>query len=118
MAEGVLRSRGGERYEAFSAGTEATFVRPLAIEAMAELGIDISAQRSKTIEEFAGDVFDLVITVCEDGEACPYFPGARRRLHWPIPDPSRATGTRDEQLATYRSARDELWTRIERELLS
>ena len=117
MAEGLLRAAAGDRYDAFSAGTEATFVRPLAIKVMAELGIDISAQRSKTVDAFAGETFDLVVTVCEDAETCPYFPGARRRLHWPVPDPSRAQGSRDQQLATYRAARDRLRGRIERELL-
>ena len=117
MAEGILRNRGRGRYVAFSAGTEATVVRPLAIAAMAEVGIDISFQRSKTTDEFAGQSFDLVVTVCEDNEACPYFPGARARLHWPIADPSRASGTREEQLRSYRAARDVLADRIGRELL-
>lgn len=118
MAEGLLRARAGDRYEVFSAGTEATLVRPLAIEAMAELGIDIRAHRSKTTNEFTGRTFDIVITVCEDSEACPYFPNARHRLHWPVPDPSRSTGTREEQLRAYRAARDALADRIGRELLA
>ena len=118
IAEGILRDRGRGRYVAFSAGTEATVVRPLAIAAMAEIGIDISFQRSKTTDEFAGQSFDYVVTVCEDSEACPYFPGARARLHWPTPDPSRASGTRDEQLRAYRAARDILADHIARELLS
>lgn len=116
IAEGLLRARCGDRYDAFSAGTEATFVRPLAIEVMAELGIDISAQRSKIVDEFAGETFDVVVTVCEDSEACPYFSGARRRLHWPLPDPSKASGTREEQLDAYRATRDALTDRITREL--
>ena len=118
MAEGILRARGGDRFEVFSAGTVATLVRPLAIEAMAELGVDISAHRSKTTDEFAGQTFDIIITVCEDGEACPYLPGARRRLHWPVPDPSTAPGPREEQLRAYRAARDTLADRIGRELLA
>ena len=93
MAEGLLRSLGGDRYAAYSAGTEATFVRPLAIRAMSEIGIDISGQESKTLDRYLGEPFEAVITVCDEAnEACPVFFGARRRLHWSLPDPSRATG--------------------------
>ena len=119
MAEGLLRHLGGERFEAFSAGTEATHVRPLAIAAMAELGIDVSRQESKTLDRYLGEPFDAVITVCDQAaEACPVFPGARRRLHWSFPDPSKATGTQEEQLAVYRQVRDAIQEHIERELLS
>src|SRR6266851_3131532 len=77
MAEGLLRTLGGERFEAFSAGTEATHVRPLAIRAMAELGIDIAGQQSKTLDRYLGESFDAVITVCDAAvEACPIFPRA------------------------------------------
>ncbi|WP_026369512.1 arsenate reductase ArsC [Kallotenue papyrolyticum] len=118
MAEGLLRALGGERYEVFSAGTEATQVRPLAIKAMAELGIDISGQHSKTLERFLNQPFDYVITVCDQAaEACPLFPGPARRLHWSLPDPSKATGDEEAQLAVYRQVRDELATRI-RELIA
>ena len=118
MAEGLLRELGGDRFEVYSAGTEATGVRPLAIEAMGELGIDISSQESKTLERYLREPFDAVITVCDDAnEACPVFFGARKRLHWSFPDPSRATGTEEEQLAVYRSVRDAIRARIERELL-
>lgn len=83
MAEGLLRHLGGARFAASSAGTEATHVRPLAIRAMAELGIDISGQQSKTLERYLPEPFDAVITVCDDAnEACPIFPGAGKRLHW------------------------------------
>ena len=117
MAEGFLRALGGDRYEAFSAGTEATAVRPLAIAAMAELGIDISVQESKTLERYLAQPFDAVITVCDDAnERCPVFFGAKERLHWSFPDPSKATGTADEQLATYRRVRDAIRARIEQEL--
>jgi len=86
MAEGLLRALGGEHFEAFSAGTEATQVRPLAIRAMAELGIDISGQESKTLERFLDKPFDAVITVCDQAnESCPVFFGARERLHWSFP---------------------------------
>ena len=119
MAEGLLRHLGGDRFEAFSAGTEATHVRPLAIKAMAELGIDISEQQSKTLDRYLNDPFDEVITVCDTAaEACPVFPGARRRRHWSFEDPSKATGSEAEQLAVYRRVRDEIRSRIEQELLA
>ena len=118
MAEGLLRHLGGERFEACSAGTEAARVRPLAVRAMAELGIDIAGQESKTLERYLGEAFDAVITVCDDAnEACPIFPGARRRLHWSFEDPSRATGSEAEQLAVYRRVRDDIRARIDAEML-
>jgi len=119
MAEGLLRHLGGERFEVFSAGTEATQVRPLAIRAMAELGIDISGQESKTLDRYLGEPFDEVITVCDTAaEVCPVFPGASRRRHWSFEDPSKATGSESEQLAVYRRIRDEIRSRIEEELLA
>lgn len=117
MAEGLLRALGGGRFEAHSAGTEATRVRPLAMSAMIELGIDISRQESKTLDRYRDQPFDYVITVCDDAnESCPIFPNARTRTHWSLPDPSQATGTDAEQLAVYRRVRDELQRHIEREL--
>jgi arsenate reductase len=119
MAEGLLRELGSERFEVYSAGTEASRVRPLAIKAMAELGIDIAHQQSKTLERYLDQPFDKVITVCDDAhESCPVFFGARDRLHWSFPDPSRAMGTEEEQLAAYRAVRDAIRERIERELLA
>ena len=119
MAEGLLRSLGGDRFEAHSAGTEATRVRPLAIEAMRELGIDISRQSSKTLDPYVDQRFDYVITVCDDAnESCPIFPNAVHRIHWSLPDPSKATGTEEQQLGVYRMVRDELRTRIEAGLLT
>lgn len=119
MAEGLLRELGGSGFEAHSAGTEATHVRPLAIRAMEEIGIDIGAQRSKALDEYAGQPFDLVVTVCDEArEACPYFPGARAQIHWSLPDPSKATGTEESRLAVFREVRDELRRRIGRELLA
>src|SRR5258706_8630766 len=119
MAEGLLRRLGGERFEVFSAGTEATHVRPLAIHAMAEIGIDISGQQSKTLDRYLGEPFDAVITVCDAAnETCPIFPGAKQRRHWSFEDPSKATGSEDEQLAVYRRVRDEIRVRIEKELLA
>jgi arsenate reductase (thioredoxin) len=117
MEEGWLRNLGGEQFEAFSAGTEATRVRPLAIRAMAEVGIDIAGLQSKTLDHYLGEPFDDVITVCDAAvEACPVFFGAKRQRHWSFPDPSKATGSEEEQLAVYREIRDAIRSRIETEL--
>ena len=118
MAEGFLATLGSGRYQAESAGIEARGVNPLAIQAMAEIGIDIAVQESKTIDRFIDQEFDVVITVCDDAaEACPVFPNARRRLHWSFPDPSRAQGTDDQMFAEFERVRDDIRARIERELL-
>ena len=118
MAEGLLRHLAGDRFEAHSAGTEATHLRPLAIRAMDEIRIDISVQESKTLERYLGEPFDYVITVCDDAnEACPFFPGAKTRLHWSFEDPSQAYGTEDERLAVFRRVQDEIRERIEQELV-
>jgi arsenate reductase len=86
---------------------------------MSELGIDISRQQSKTLDRYLQQPFDEVITVCDTAaEACPVFPGSARRRHWSLEDPSKSTGTEEEQLAVYRRVRDELRSRIEHELLS
>jgi arsenate reductase len=117
MAEGLLRALAGDRFEAMSAGTEATHVRPLAIRAMRELGVDISGQESKTLDRYLREPFDHVITVCDDAnEACPFFPGAANRLHWSFEDPSRAKGSEEERLAVFRSVRDRIRQRIEDDL--
>ncbi len=118
MAEGLLRARGGDRYAVFSAGTHPGRVNPLAVRAMAELGIDLSeaaGYRAKSLEEFAHQPpMDLVVTVCDEAaEACPFFPGARRQTHWGFPDPSQATGTEEERLAVFREVRDGLARRID-----
>jgi len=119
MAEGLLRHLAGDRFEAHSAGTEATHVRPLAIQAMNELGVDITGQESKTLERYLGEPFDYVITVCDDAnEACPFFPRARNRLHWSFEDPARVEGTEEERLEVFGSVRDLIRERIERELLN
>jgi len=118
IAEGLLRSLAADRFDAFSAGTEATHIRPLAIKAMNEIGIDISGQQSKTLDRYLSEPFDVVITVCDTAaEACPIFPGAVQRRHWSFEDPSQATGSQEEQLAVYRRIRDEIRARIENELL-
>jgi arsenate reductase (thioredoxin) len=117
MAEGLLRHLAGDRFEVYSAGTEATVVRPEAITAMAELGVDISGQDSKTLDSFLEEPFDYVVTVCDDAnEARPVFPGARNRLHWSFRDPSRATGSDEERLGVFREVRDEILARTEKEL--
>jgi arsenate reductase len=119
MAEGLLRALGGERVEPYSAGTEVTCVRPLAIRAKAELGIDISGQESKTLDRFLDQPFDAVITVCDQAnQTCPVFFGARQRLHWSFPDPSLAEGNEEQKLAVYRQVRDDIRDCIERGLLA
>jgi arsenate reductase len=119
MAEGILRHLGGERFEVHSAGTGATHVRPLAIRAMDEIGIDISGQESKRLERYLEEPFDYVITVCDDAnEACPFFPGAANRLHWSFKGPSRARGSEEEQLAVFRSVRDRIKDRVQAELVN
>jgi arsenate reductase len=119
MAEGLLRALAGDRFEAMSAGTEATRVRPLAIRAMEEVGIDISGQESKTLERYLQERLDYVITVCDDAnEACPFFPGAQSRLHWSFEDPSKAEGTEEERLAVFRSVRNRIRERIEAYLVA
>jgi arsenate reductase len=118
MAEGLLRALAGDRFEAMSAGTEATHVRPLAIRAMRELGVDISGQESKTLDRYLREPFDYVITVCDDAnEACPFFPGAQSRLHWSFEDPSKAEGSEEERLEIFRSVRDRIRRRIEEDLV-
>jgi arsenate reductase len=109
MAEGYLRARYGDRYEALSAGTSASTVSPLAVRAMAEVGVDISAQRSKDLGEFLGEEMDVVVTVCDAAQAvCPMFPGAKRTMHVGFPDPAAATGTEEERLVVFRAVRDEI----------
>ena len=119
MAEGLLRHLAGDRFESYSAGTEATHVRPLAIRAMDEIGIDISGQESKTLNRYLGVPFDYVVTVCDEAnEACPFFPGAKNRLHWSFEDPAQATGSEEERLGVFRRARDKIRERIEQELVN
>ncbi len=109
MAEGLLRHMAGEKFEVESAGTIASFVRPQAIAAMAEIGIDISGHRSKCLDVFLGELFDFVITVCDNAaENCPVFPGKATRIHWSFDDPAEATGSDAEQLAVFRRVRDEI----------
>ena len=109
MAEGLLRHEAGDRFEVFSAGVEPSHVRPLAIEAMRELGIDISAQRSKSVDVFANQKFDYVITVCDHAnQNCPIFPGNTQRIHWSFEDPAAASGDKASQLNVFRRVRDQI----------
>ena len=114
MAEGLFRHEAGDRFEVFSAGTKPSSVRPEAIAVMAEIGIDISGQRSKTVDEFLENAPDLLITVCDSArETCPVFPGRVERLHWPFEDPSALQGSEEERLAAFRRVRDQIHARIE-----
>ncbi|MFM8403589.1 MAG: arsenate reductase ArsC [Candidatus Limnocylindrus sp.] len=113
MAEALVRARSRGRVAVESAGTEQTFVRPLALRALAEIGIDASAQTSKTLDRFLDEHFDYVITVCDAAnDACPTFPHAGAREHWSLPDPSKATGSEEQQLEVFREVRDDPERRI------
>ncbi|HEY9401780.1 MAG TPA: arsenate reductase ArsC [Pyrinomonadaceae bacterium] len=113
MAEGLLRHDGGGRFEVFSAGVSPSGVRAEAVEAMREVGVDISGQRSKSVEEFAGQAFDYVITVCDNArEQCPFFPAGTRRIHWSFDDPASAEGDFAARLAVFRRVRDEIRARL------
>jgi arsenate reductase len=113
MAEGMLRTWGGDHFEAFSAGTEQTRVRPEAIAVMDEIGIDISGHTSKTLEPFLGQPFDWLITVCDQAkEACPTLPGVENQVHWSIDDPSAVEGSEEERHEAFRRARDVLRDRM------
>ena len=108
MAEGFLRSTTPESFDAFSAGSDSTYVHPTAMKVMSDVGIDISGQRSKSISVFDGWSFDFVITVCE-GEACPFFTGGiGMRMAWSFDDPAAALGTNDEVLKEFRKVRDKI----------
>ena len=114
MAEGLLRHDLGDRYEVFSAGTEATRVNPRAIQSMAELGIDIASQYSKTLDQFLHQPFDCVVTLCGDAnEKCPLFVGGVERMHVGFDDPSRTTGSEEEIMADFRRVRDEIRVRLQ-----
>ena len=109
MAEGLLKSLYGDRYEGYSAGTEPTKVNPYAVKVMAEIGIDISMNRSKSINEFHGIKFDYVVTVCDHArEACPFFTGGEEYLHKSFQDPTEFKGAEDETLTAFRRVRDEI----------
>lgn len=113
MAEGVLRQVAGDLFEVASAGLSPSFVRPEAIKVMHEIGIDISGHRSKSVDEFSGEEFDYVITVCDNAnEQCPVFPGNTKRIHWSFDDPASAKGDESARLAVFRKVRDEILNRL------
>jgi arsenate reductase len=115
MAEGLLRNMAGDRIEVASAGVAPTQVRPEAIEAMKEIGIDISNHRSKSVDELITQAFDYVITVCDNAnQHCPMFPGACRRIHWSIEDPAAVAGDDKTRLEAFRRARNELRERLDK----
>jgi arsenate reductase len=113
IAEGLLRSFFGDKYEVYSAGINPTTINPYAIEVMKEIGIDISSQRSKNIEEFRNQKFDYVVTVCDNSnEVCPFFPG-KNIIHKGFYDPSEVKGNIAEKLNTFRNVRDQIKEWIE-----
>lgn len=113
MAEGLLRKMAGDRFEAFSAGTEKTRVHPLAIEALQEIGIETSAHTSKTLEAFRGQTFDYAITVCDRAnDACPTFPGDTERIHWSFDDPTAVIGSEDHRTRAFRTTREAIQQRL------
>jgi len=115
MAEGLLRHMAGDLFEVFSAGVAPTSVRPEAIGALAEIGIDISRQRSKSIEEFLGQEFAYVITVCDNAnEHCPVFPGKTKRIHWSFEDPAAVTGDHEIRISAFRKVRDQIERQLSR----
>ncbi len=104
-----MRQMAGDRFDVESAGVAPTNVRPEAIEAMQEIGIDISEQRSKSVDEFVGQDFDYVITVCDNArEQCPVFPGKTKRIHWSFEDPAAVTGEWDQRLEAFRKVREQI----------
>ena len=109
MAEGLLRSMFGDKYEVFSAGTEPSEVNPNSIEVMKEMGIDISNHYSKNVKDFIGEDFDYVITVCGGTEeSCPFFPGGKEQIHKDFEDPASFLGSEEEVLSKFREIRDKL----------
>lgn len=112
MAEGLLRHLAGDRFDVFSAGTRPVGLKPNAVKAMREVGIDISAHHSKSVEEFTGEQFDYVVTVCDSArESCPIFPGPGKRLHESFEDPAAAPP--EQQPAVFRKVRDQILAYLE-----
>lgn len=117
MAEGILRHVSGDRFDVFSAGTRPAGLNPNAVRAMAEIGINIAGSRSKSVDEFTGQQFDYVFTVCDSAkESCPIFPGGGRRLHQSFEDPAAAPA--DQQLGVFRKVRDQIAERLQQFLRS
>jgi len=114
IAEGLVNALYGHRFQALSGGTMATRVHPAAIKAMTEIGIDISAHRSKSIDEFMDQRFDYVVMVCDDSQAdCPFFPGGKNYIHHAFEDPAACRGSDEEVLACFRRSRDEIRAWVE-----
>lgn len=114
MAEGLFREAVGDRFEVFSAGTKPASVRPEAVAIMREAGIDISAQRSKSVDEFLGREFRYVVTVCDNArESCPIFPGKAERIHWSFEDPAAFQGDQPERESAFRRVRDQIARKVE-----
>jgi arsenate reductase len=119
MAEAIWRQLGAGRWEAVSAGTDPRGVHPLTLRVLEEAGFSTKGLRSKSLEEFAAEQFDLVVTVCDRAqESCPAIVAAPQRLHWSLPDPAAAVGPEQEQLNVFRRVRDEIRRRIEEHLKS
>lgn len=113
MGEGLFRAAGGDAFEVFSAGTRPSLVRPEAIAVMAELGIDISGHRSKSVDEYAQVAMDYVVTVCDNArDNCPLFPAGTARIHWSFEDPAAVEGTEEQRLAAFRRIRDQIRQRV------
>jgi arsenate reductase len=114
MAEGWLRHLAGDRFCAYSAGTEPTTVNPMTIQVMAESGVDVSGHLAKNVVLFADKEFSYVITVCGGArEVCPVFPGKAVRLHWELDDPAQATGSEEQRLSVFRNIRDQVKVNVE-----
>lgn len=119
MAEGYLRHVAGDLFEPLSAGIEPKGLNPLAVEAMSEIGVDISHQKSKDVVSFLGQYIPYIVTVCDNArERCPIFPRSYKFLHWSFDDPAAAQGSREEKLAVFRRVRDEIAMKIDQELVS
>jgi arsenate reductase len=112
LAEGLARRLAPPKARVYSAGSEPGTINPLAVQALAEVGVDASAQRSKGLDAIPLEEIDLVVTLCAE-EVCPLFPRQVRKLHWPLPDPAKATGSDEERLAAFRAVRNELAARLE-----
>jgi arsenate reductase (thioredoxin) len=113
MAEALLRHHGGEEFEVHSAGTEPRGVNPLTLKVLEDAGIDASSARSKSVNEYLGQEFDYVVTVCDEArQVCPVFPGVHESLHWGYEDPAEATGAEEEKLAVFRRVFVQLGERV------
>jgi len=118
MAEGYLRHAAGDRFEAMSAGIEPKGLNPLAVEAMREIGIDISKQKSKDVVSLLGQHIPYVVTVCDNAkERCPTFPGTWKFLHWSLEDPAEAAGTQEDKLRVFRRVRGQIIEHVDREFV-